>query len=219
MDQTPDEMLLAGQRLLEILQKPVDTIENKLGMPGFFYSLAKDSDWAVIVKLHALIEALCSHLITDELKKPELLPIISYIPLGESKFGKVNILQALKLITDDEYQYIVGLSELRNKLVHNVANVNFSLKVHVASLDSNQFKAFVNRFNGKNNISVIGAAYDFYGKTKEDPRAAVLAMAYELLISTAHNFQRQSKQQEWVTLMDVICSSSQVTPPNNHPPA
>src|SRR5438034_11277208 len=67
--------------------------------------------------------------------------------MSRDRVGKVAFASALELLTDYERRFIVKLSELRNRLVHNIANVTFNLKAYVDSLEKNQKAAFVHAFS------------------------------------------------------------------------
>ena len=98
----PDELqakLIAN--LKEDPNIPIDEAEAKLQIEGFFNKLVSDDDWTTIVKLHALFEGVFSHLLADALCCPELLGVLSNLPMGETRYGKLKFLKELKLITGE----------------------------------------------------------------------------------------------------------------------
>lgn len=128
----------------------VPLLEQKLGLePGFFESLDGDdeSDWSFIIKVHALIEAAISHLLTEHLGRPELNDVLSRLDMSNKTTGKAGFIEALGLLEKPERRFISSLSELRNKLVHDVRNVNFDLTEHVENMERKEQDAFLKNFN------------------------------------------------------------------------
>lgn len=128
----------------------VPLLEEKLGLKsGFFESLDRDdeSDWSFIIKVHALIEASISHLLTEHLGRSELNDVFSRLDMSNKTTGKVAFVEALKLLEKSERRFISSLSELRNTLVHDVRNVNFDLAEHVESMEKEKQDAFLKNFN------------------------------------------------------------------------
>ena len=56
-------------------------------------------------------------------------------------------LKALRLLGDEERRYISSLSELRNKLVHDVRQSTFQLATMVSEFDDKALKAFTKTFS------------------------------------------------------------------------
>jgi hypothetical protein len=137
------------------MKQPIDLstlipkLEKKLEIEdGFFNKLIEEeSDWALIIKVHALIEAAVSELLTASFGNQGLNNTFSYLELSNKRSGKMAFVSALNLLDEDCRRYISSLSELRNRLVHNIKNVEFQLHDHVAGLDKQQFKQFVKNFN------------------------------------------------------------------------
>lgn len=127
----------------------IPKLEKNLGInEGFFNALFdEESDWALIIKVHALIEAAVTELLVTAFGKEELNDTFAYLELSNKRTGKMAFVSALNLLDDDCRRYISSLSELRNKLVHNVKNVNFQFHEYVEEMDKQQFKQFVKNFN------------------------------------------------------------------------
>lgn len=126
----------------------IPKLESKLGIEvGFFNKIGDEEDWALIIKLHALIESAVSELLTGVLKKETLKDTFSMLELSNKRTGKMAFINALGLLGDAERRYISSLSELRNKLVHNIKNVNYQLHEEVEGMDKHQFQQFVRKFN------------------------------------------------------------------------
>lgn len=128
----------------------VDLLEAELAItPGFFDSLDDDneSDWSFVIKLHALVEAAVSHLLTEELRRPGLSDLFSRLDISNKATGKAAFIDALDLLGKPERRFMSSLSELRNKLVHDVRNVDFDLLRHVGGMTEGQRDDFLKRFN------------------------------------------------------------------------
>lgn len=161
------------------IEKTIAQLESKLSLPqGFFDSLKNEGDWSFILKCHALMESSCSFLLTSYFNNPNFEDVFSRLEMSDKKKGKLAFLQAVGLVVPEEVRFIVGLSELRNKIIHNIQGVNFSFSDHVSSLDKNQRQAFVKSFgyvylktddNGK---SVVDGAAEF---VLSDPKATVFS--------------------------------------------
>ncbi|MCC1496135.1 hypothetical protein [Alcanivorax sp. 1008] len=127
----------------------VPELEKRLGLDsGFFDKLIEgESDWALIIKTHALIEAAVSDLLATSLDRKDLNAIFSSLELSNKRTGKMAFVSALGLLDEDCRRFISALSELRNRLVHNVKNVHFDFHEYVKQLDAQQFRQFVKNFN------------------------------------------------------------------------
>jgi hypothetical protein len=137
---TPDEQ-----------QDPADmevrALERRLGLPeGFWERLSEEDDWSCVVKLNALIEAACTHALIARLRCPELSEQLSYLELAGTKCGKTAFLSALGCLTKQQITFIRKLAELRNDLVHNVANASFSFPAWLESTEAGRRREFIKAF-------------------------------------------------------------------------
>jgi hypothetical protein len=129
-------------------EKTLFEFESKIGVKdSFFEDLLEEDDWSFIIKLHALFEAVCSHLLLYHLQEPELNDVISRLELSNQSIGKIVFLEKLGFISGEYKRFIIKLSKLRNGLVHNVQNCEFSLDKMVNSLDSKKLKEFAISFS------------------------------------------------------------------------
>ena len=121
--------------------------ERRLGLPeGFYSKLLQEDDWSFIVKLNALFEGACTHVITTRLQAPELADAFAQLDFANTKYGKVALLRSLGAISSEQATALRALAELRNALVHDISNVSFSFPSYVAGLDANQLKSLVKNF-------------------------------------------------------------------------
>jgi hypothetical protein len=114
-----------GDRLLfEHLRQ----FESELGLPsGWYFRLSEEPDWPFVIKLHALLEAALVHVIDAALNRPELRNYVERLNVG-GYLGKLGFAEALNAIEPKHARFIRALSDIRNQCVHDVRNVEFSLK-------------------------------------------------------------------------------------------
>ena len=141
--------------------KTVIPFEERLSIKKGFYIglLIEKDDWSFVIKLHALIEAALSHLLAEiiTLSVKEYLPeekqptgleeVFSWLELSNKRTGKLAFVKALDIFPEEHRRFIRALSELRNDLVHNVKNINFSFSQYLSSLDTNQVNKFTQAFS------------------------------------------------------------------------
>jgi len=134
----------------QTLSELVPLLESNLGLKqGFFESLDsdKENDWSFVIKAHALIEAAITRLLTESMKRPELADLFSRIDTSNKTTGKAAFVKALGLLDEEERRFVSAFSELRNRLVHDVRNVNFDLLEYVESLSGKEREIFIKNFN------------------------------------------------------------------------
>lgn len=133
---------------LVTLAESVAELEEKVGAPeGFFGKLLGEDDWSFIIKLHALFEAACTHLLLYHFGEPALADVIGRLELSGKSTGKIEFLGRLQLLGKEKRRFIASLSELRNSLVHDVRNAEFKLKEFVATLEPNALRTFAVSFS------------------------------------------------------------------------
>lgn len=101
-----------------------------------------DTDWAMVIKLHAAIEAMITQVILAHTNQEGLRSVIERLPLSDNQTGKGRIATALGLITSSQFAFLRKFSELRNSLVHRVENLDVDLKAHFAGFDREQKKSW-----------------------------------------------------------------------------
>jgi len=188
-----------------ILSKPlfmgVDSFEKKLGLKrGFFDKLQNEDDWSFIIKLHALFEAVCTQLLISHLGEDKLSEVFSKLELSNKSSGKLVFLKQLELIGKNDRKFIYSLSELRNQLVHNVANFEFSLKEMVSKFTPSELKQFTKTFSPFESVTVTDNIKDglvevdgkrmaeLMERAKEQPKLHIWVGAHNVLVSLGDNF-------------------------------
>jgi hypothetical protein len=125
-------------------------LEQELGLePGFFEALdgEHENDWAFVIKTHGLIEAAVSLLISRNLNRPELDDLFSRLDMSNKATGKAAFIKALGLLNESERRFLSSLSELRNRLVHDIRNVKFDLVRYIESMNKKEQAMFLRNFN------------------------------------------------------------------------
>jgi hypothetical protein len=130
-------------------ERPIMEIETQLGLPpGFLIQLyEKEDDWSFVIKTHAFLEAVLTHLLAEHLGKPDLLPVFAYLETSNVRTGKLAFVRAFDLLDKGARRFVHTLSELRNTLVHDVSNVNFRFADYVCQLTEREQKDFVGAFD------------------------------------------------------------------------
>ena len=129
------------------LEETIKRLESALGLEdGFFDKLKSDDDWSFVIKTHALIETACTNLLSAYFSENDFKEIFSWLEMSNKKAGKIAFLKAAGLMISEEVKFVTKLSELRNRLIHNVHGINFSFSDYVSNLDKQQRKSFSNSF-------------------------------------------------------------------------
>ena len=133
----------------QMQEEPILEIESQLGLPpGFLRHLYEnEDDWSFVIKIHAFLEAILTHLLAEYLGKPDLLTVFAYLDTSNVRTGKLAFVRAFDLLDKGARNFIHSLSELRNALVHDVSNVGFRFSDHVSQLTENSRKEFIRAFD------------------------------------------------------------------------
>jgi len=99
-----------------------------------------DSDWTLVIKLHAYVEASLNFLIVNHFGDRRLEQVISRLDISDRRRGKLAFIKALELLPSEYRSFIQKFSEIRNLLAHDVKNVDFDLKAYLDGLDAKQYK-------------------------------------------------------------------------------
>jgi len=166
------------------IQQKVDEFEERLGLPQGFYShLLKEDDWSFVIKISALVEAACTHILSYKFRHPELEDNFSYLEQGNRKVGRVALLKKAGALYEDQAKVLYSLAELRNSLAHNIKNTNFNFNEYVKKLDRNQKNKFLNEFgNGvKDEILIGDVVVQKITFVLENPKLAIWLTCHEII--------------------------------------
>ncbi len=105
----------------------INDIENRLSLPdGFVIGLTSQDDWSFVVKAHALLEAALTELVVAGLRDPRVSDFVERLNVG-GRAGKLSLAERLNLLDADNRKFVDRFGELRNTVLHKVANVTFDL--------------------------------------------------------------------------------------------
>ena len=171
--------------IAQTLEQALNEIVEGTGAPTDLLSRLRDEDdWSFVVKLHALIEAVVTNMLTKILDDDRLEAIFSEMELSNKKTGKMAFVKQMKLMPEKHRRFIHSLSELRNACVHKVANISFDLKSHVKTLNKQQWTSFVKSFAffyDKQEIIVENMTVRREDMVKETPKIIIWLGAVEIL--------------------------------------
>jgi len=106
------------------------------------YQLLKEDDWSLVIKTHAMLEAIVTGLIIARTNEAQLKSVVERLPLHDSQIGKLAIVKQYDLLAKGQLRFIRRASELRNELVHRLENIDFCFEQYVAAMDGNQRNAW-----------------------------------------------------------------------------
>lgn len=179
-------------------------LEAKIGVrENFFQDLLAEDDWSFVIKLHALFEAACTHLLLFHFKEPELTEIFAHLELSNKAIGKIAFLGKLELLGKDNRRLVASLSEMRNSLVHDVRNAEFSLDGMVAGFDTTALKNFALAFSPYETlIRTFPLSADSNSRLGYDERLQKVASVDEMM----RRAKRSPKYHIWLGAYNVLVS-------------
>ncbi len=156
-------------------------IERGLGLPAWFIlALTKEDDWSLLIKTHALLETAVTEVLLAFLQHEEVNTTVSKLSLNI----RVRLLVDFGLIDRRTQAFITRLSGIRNRLVHDIRNVNQSLRDHVAGLQrEGLLELWLYRGEGSEGQDVVEGA-------RRNPKILILFSAVGLLnVPTSPRFE------------------------------
>jgi len=105
--------------VLDIAGDLEDALTLKKGF--FFQLLHSEDDWSFLIKLHALLESALSHVLTEHFGDPRLSDSFA----GLQMWQKIEFARSVDIIDGEDRLTLKAIGELRNSVVHKVANVDF----------------------------------------------------------------------------------------------
>jgi len=124
---------------------PLQKFGLNLGLDGaLLHQLSEsDGDWSFVIKLHALMEAAVSDLLTKQLRNESLRKIFDRLEMSNQSTGKVAFIKALNLLPKESRRFLGALSQLRNDLAHNIKKAQFNFREHVTHMDAQALRSFI----------------------------------------------------------------------------
>lgn len=135
-------MFLTKDQILTVLKEINENIvKESLEKYDFLVKLLLDDDWSFVIKSHSLIESVITELIINKIDEVELKKVIERMPLHDKNVSKMEIIGIYNILPKEERDFIINLTEIRNKIVHKYENINFSFDTYVKELsDPNKRK-------------------------------------------------------------------------------
>lgn len=99
--------------------------EQELGLPAAYFHkiLHDDEDWAFVVKICAMMEAVCSKSLTKFLADDRLREPLDFLEFANPRCGKIALLRSLGILDTKHAEVLVGIAEMRNSYAHNVRHI------------------------------------------------------------------------------------------------
>lgn len=124
--------------------KNIKEFETRLNLPEDFYlKLLEEDDWSFVIKLSALFEAACTHILAVRLRAPEIENALAHLEQGNTRYGKIVLLKKLGAITSEQSSILSELAKLRNELAHNVSNVSFTFTSYTKDMNKDKKRNFI----------------------------------------------------------------------------
>lgn len=172
----------------------VAELEKRLGVPqGLFERLKEEDDWSFIIKTQALLETALTHLVTVTLGREELETFVERLNLRGGA-GKLSLVKALGLLTDNHRKYLEQLAELRNKVAHKIQYVAFTLNEHLSGLNDSDLKKFVLTAVVLPGDSALTITDEFRGKILAKPRNLLWVGALDCLVAVYFHGQEAEER-------------------------
>lgn len=185
----------ATDRLIAEQTQAVARLEEKLGVPkGLFNKLKDEDDWSFIIKTQALLETALAHLIKSALGRDELDDFIEKLNL-QGRSGKITVVKALGLLTDNHRKYLEQLAVLRNNVAHKIQYVTFTLSEHLMGMNEKAFKDFVLTSLVLPSDVKLELSKELQEMARENPRLLLWMGALDCLTSVyLHNQQAEEQR-------------------------
>lgn len=107
----------------------VKMLVNEAGLPAkFVASLNDGTDWFFVVRIHSMLETALNQLILTAIGDKRLASIVSHLDTGDRKRGKLAFIKALELLPTQAMKFVTMIGELRNDLVHDISQFEFSFE-------------------------------------------------------------------------------------------
>ncbi|MCM2538690.1 hypothetical protein [Burkholderia glumae] len=165
-----------------IFQHRQDAIADVRGEADFLLALLDGDDWSLVIKSHALIESLVTELIVSKIDQPTMKSFIERLPLSDNEIGKIRIAKDYGILSAGQRSFLKNFSELRNRLVHRVENINFKFLEYVANLDKNQKKSWQEAYTWFEREGDEGKESVWSAAAIDNPRWAVFMSVFMFVI-------------------------------------
>jgi hypothetical protein len=140
--------------------------------------LVEANDWSFVIKAHALLESVVCQLIGAHLQRPSLDAVLAQRVQMEDR---IEMLKALDLVDGADRTMMRLLGKIRNHLVHNVQQTDFTFAEYFANRDNR--RNFVEAF-GRNWPDPVAGGTSREQFVVANPRLVVWMSLMEVIIAT-----------------------------------
>ncbi len=134
--------------LVDEISKSIQFIEDELGLSkDFNEKLLDENDWSFVIKTSTLLEAVATSVLISKFNEYDLEKFISSLSYASLTSGKIKLLLDTRAIEKSQFQTLLEFATLRNKIVHDVKNVNFNFNDYILSLEDKEKEKFVDYFS------------------------------------------------------------------------
>ena len=152
-------------------------LTGRLGLSARFINgiLETDDEWTLVIKLHAMVESALNEVLMARFKVPELEKVIARLETGDPERGKIAFAQKFGWITDRQRTFLRFFSTLRNFLVHDAKNFEFSLKTYPDTLVAGERSKWISLLTDalSENLRFEGVSVTRTEFAEKDPRNAL----------------------------------------------
>jgi hypothetical protein len=178
------------------LRDAIEELSQDLQLPlRFLPSLLEEGDWSFVIKSHALLEAALAHLLSTAVLNSSLTSVFLRLETSNETSGKLAFIRAMDLLPDRQRKFIKHLSELRNRLVHDVSNCSFSFSDYIESLDQGQRRKFRDAFSWRVRPDEHTPPDDWYERVFEHPKSSIFV---NLLILLSESYKTKRRFREFL---------------------
>jgi hypothetical protein len=103
--------------------------------------LVHRDDWVAVLMMFNLVELSLDFALAARMPRP-LEDVVVDLPLSH-KAGKLRFARALKLLTDEQANFLRTLTNLRNHYAHNIKFLKIPIATYLDSLSQNDRKTFL----------------------------------------------------------------------------
>jgi hypothetical protein len=180
------------------MKEAVQAVESDLGVDaGFLHCLLDrllyDDDWSFIVKLHALMDACITLVLTMALTNEDIRGVVSRLPLNDQRRA---FIKTLKLLPSEHLSFIRQLTSMRNDFAHDIRHIDLKIDKYVANMPRYKRKDLLRSVAALLNEEAIHATCQLPGVdfVRQHPKLAIYIGAMDLI---AHVYMRSQdlKQQ------------------------
>lgn len=119
----------------------LEWLTETAGVPkALLLSLDKDDDWTFVIKMFGILEAGINRLIATKMDNPKAAEVIARLETANDRKGKVALIKAYGLLSDDSCGFVKQFATLRSHAVHNVKHFGLNLDEYIENDTQNREK-------------------------------------------------------------------------------